>query len=63
MRITASSRTRFKAWWAIDAGADRLPLDDELWAGMIRIAKAFHFPPSEIDGLDFRDFLEWVRRC
>lgn len=63
MLITASSRTNFRKWLGANFGADCLPDDDQLWSGMAALARAFHFSPSEIDGLDLGDFLEWIRRC
>ncbi|MBW7863053.1 MAG: GpE family phage tail protein [Candidatus Hydrogenedens sp.] len=34
-----------------------------LWEAAAVLAKWFHFQPSEIDGLDVREFTAWVRQA
>lgn len=63
MPITANSRKRFSAWLKAETGIGAIPSQSDLWGGMARVAKTYHFQPSEIDQMDFVDFIEWLKRC
>ncbi|WP_090321166.1 GpE family phage tail protein [Nitrosomonas oligotropha] len=30
---------------------------------MARVARTYHFQPSEIDELELPEFIEWLKRC
>lgn len=63
MPITANSRKRFSAWLKTEAGIDGIPSESVLWDCMAKIARTYHFQPSEIDDLELPEFIEWLKRC